>query len=391
MVNSLLIVQPLLDAGGLSVAGKGKNTGAGQESPFSDFLKEEVATRDARSAAEAENEEGSPDASLNRAVTRADGQKTASAKDAVADEEPDADSGEDASSLGQFATVSAVGAYVVPLEPAVPQDSERDVAEEAGLLPQTRIAWDDRDTAMVAKGNSGLAAQDETEPKETGEEEVVAESVFKSVGDVAPGNGRALADTPADDMKTDAVSSRRFDASATAADIEASAVQAAQQSSTWVQTQPAQVADPITSRVMQAPGTPDWGHEIGQRVLWMVNNAQNSVSLALNPPELGPLRVVVSVSNNEASAHFTSASPEVRHALEGSLPRLREMLEEAGVQLGQAHVGSGDTGQHASHQADHPRGGSASLAESRDTTADLEASLPVGGRASRAGLVDTFV
>ena len=101
---------------------------------------------------------------------------------------------------------------------------------------------------------------------------------------------------------------------------------------------------PVEARIMQPMGTPEWQQAIGQRVLWMVGQEQQSASLTLNPPDLGPVRVVVSVSNQHASANFFSANPDVRQALEGSLPRLREMMEGAGIQLGQAQVGAENSG-----------------------------------------------
>jgi flagellar hook-length control protein FliK len=52
--------------------------------------------------------------------------------------------------------------------------------------------------------------------------------------------------------------------------------------------------------------------------------------------------VVLHVSNDQATASFFSAQPEVRQALETAFPRLREMMNDAGIQLGEATV-SADT------------------------------------------------
>jgi flagellar hook-length control protein FliK len=38
--------------------------------------------------------------------------------------------------------------------------------------------------------------------------------------------------------------------------------------------------------------------------------------MELNPPDLGPLQVVLSVNKDQATAAFSSAAPEVRQALE---------------------------------------------------------------------------
>lgn len=156
-------------------------------------------------------------------------------------------------------------------------------------------------------------------------------------------------------------------------------------------------AGPVEARIMQPVGTPEWNQAIGQRVLWMVGQDQQSASLTLNPPDLGPVRVVVSVSNNHASANFFSANPDVRQALEGSLPRLREMMEGAGIQLGQAQVGAEGSG---NFQQEPGASGRTADSRSSDGTESEGGSLAgVAGTAGSAqpaqvvsrGLVDTFV
>jgi len=47
-----------------------------------------------------------------------------------------------------------------------------------------------------------------------------------------------------------------------------------------------------------------------------------------------PYRISLSMSGDQANAVFISASPEVREALENAMPRLREILADAGVTLG---------------------------------------------------------
>lgn len=92
-------------------------------------------------------------------------------------------------------------------------------------------------------------------------------------------------------------------------------------------------------------GTSAWDHALGQKVVWMAAGAQQSASLTLNPPDLGPIQVVINVSNDQANASFTAAQPEVRQALEAALPRLKEMLSDAGITLGQASVNAGNPNQ----------------------------------------------
>ena len=91
-------------------------------------------------------------------------------------------------------------------------------------------------------------------------------------------------------------------------------------------------------------GAAAWGQALGEKVVWMAAGAQQTATLTLNPPNLGPMQIVLNISNEQATASFFSAQPEVRQALEAAFPRLREMMGEAGIQLGQATV-SADTPQ----------------------------------------------
>ena len=96
-------------------------------------------------------------------------------------------------------------------------------------------------------------------------------------------------------------------------------------------------ADKLTGRV----GTPTWDQQLGQKVVWMAAGGDQSATLTLNPPDLGPVQVVLTVTNDQADAAFMSAQPEVRQALEAAMPRLREMMSEAGIAFGSATVSAG--------------------------------------------------
>ena len=133
-------------------------------------------------------------------------------------------------------------------------------------------------------------------------------------------------------------------------------------------------------------GASGWDQSLGQRMVWMVAGAEQSASLTLNPPDLGPMQVVLHVTNGQADASFFSAQPEVRQALEAAMPKLREMLGEAGVTLGQTSVSAGSpqqqgqSGQTASGSRQRPAGAT-------ETAAPLVGgSRTIGGN----GLVDTF-
>ena len=83
---------------------------------------------------------------------------------------------------------------------------------------------------------------------------------------------------------------------------------------------------------------PQWGDELSNRITWMVQQEVKSASIKLNPPHLGPLEVKVSLVNDQVNVSFTSHHAPVREALDGSMTRLKEMLGENGLQLGDTNV-----------------------------------------------------
>lgn len=140
-------------------------------------------------------------------------------------------------------------------------------------------------------------------------------------------------------------------------------------------------------RLAPEVGSSAWNQALGERIVWMASGKQQTASLTLNPPHLGPLQVVLNVTSDQATANFFAAQPEVRHAIEAALPRLREMMNEAGIQLGQASV-SADTP--SQNQASEQQVVRASSHESGEyIEADAQPTAQPAPRVMR-GLVDTF-
>jgi flagellar hook-length control protein FliK len=82
-----------------------------------------------------------------------------------------------------------------------------------------------------------------------------------------------------------------------------------------------------------------WGDEFSQKITWLASSHQDQTAeLHLNPPQLGPLDVVIKVSGDQATALFTSPHAAVREAIEQALPKLRDMLADNGITLGNTSV-----------------------------------------------------
>lgn len=85
-------------------------------------------------------------------------------------------------------------------------------------------------------------------------------------------------------------------------------------------------------------GNSGWADEFSQKVSWISTQQNQVAELHLNPPNLGPLDVVIKVSDNQATALFASPHSAVRDAVENALPKLREILADNGIMLGNATV-----------------------------------------------------
>jgi hypothetical protein len=92
------------------------------------------------------------------------------------------------------------------------------------------------------------------------------------------------------------------------------------------------------SSIDVAPGQSGWNEALGERVTWMAGNKIQNAELRLNPAELGPLRVQISMDDGNATVTFTAQHPLTRDAIEQALPRLREMLADQGLSLQNASV-----------------------------------------------------
>lgn len=106
-------------------------------------------------------------------------------------------------------------------------------------------------------------------------------------------------------------------------------------------TQAGKTEAPTHHPSIQTPlSQPGWGHEFGEKLVWMAKNDQQSAQININPPQLGPIQIHLSLNGDQATATFASPFGEVRQAIESALPQLKEMLSSSGIDLGQANVGA---------------------------------------------------
>ena len=75
-----------------------------------------------------------------------------------------------------------------------------------------------------------------------------------------------------------------------------------------------------------------------EKVNIMLSKNLKQIDIRLDPPELGRMQIKLSMNQDQASVQFTVANQNVREMVEQSMPRLREMMNQQGLQLSQSSV-----------------------------------------------------
>ncbi|MBI3223024.1 MAG: flagellar hook-length control protein FliK [Nitrosomonadales bacterium] len=85
-------------------------------------------------------------------------------------------------------------------------------------------------------------------------------------------------------------------------------------------------------------GNNGWADDFSQQISWLSTQKNQVAELHLNPPDLGPLDVVLTMNDKQASIQFSSPHGVVRDAVENALPKLREIFADNGIMLGNTTV-----------------------------------------------------
>jgi hypothetical protein len=135
-------------------------------------------------------------------------------------------------------------------------------------------------------------------------------------------------------------------------------------------------------------GNPQWSEALAERAGWLAHQRIHTADMQLDPPELGPLQIKISVHQDQAVVSFVSANPQVRDLLDQNLVRLRELLQEQGLQLMDAGVSDQhrESGKNSGALAGEKLNGSA-----EDGTATTSDTSETHTRVDMAWGVDDFV
>jgi flagellar hook-length control protein FliK len=253
--------------------------------------------------------------------------------------------------------------------------------------------------AAADSGKRGIAASNTTAPgaQQTGVTLKSASATATAAVAETPSRGIPVAAAPAGSANRTApaveLNAAMREAIAVAAQQPTAAPQSNAAALASLQNTAANVAAPALQPVQITVNTPvsqnRWADEFSQKITWLASSNQSQTAeLHLNPPQLGPLDVVIKVSGDQATALFTSPHAAVREAVEQAMPRLRDMLADNGITLGNATV---------SDQAPRDQGQTGTQRTAAQSANDLPDTAAAGNTAARAspisrhnGIVDTF-
>ncbi len=144
--------------------------------------------------------------------------------------------------------------------------------------------------------------------------------------------------------------------------IEAQSLQAGQLQST---AQAKQVSiEPATLQALNIIKS-DAAKMLQERVSSMLSINNKEAEIRLDPPEMGSMQIRIRSDAEQAQINFVVQNQQAKEALEQSLPRLREMLMQQGLELGESSISYGDSsGEQAQQQESDAQG---QMANNRST------------------------
>ncbi|WP_375144346.1 flagellar hook-length control protein FliK [Pseudoalteromonas sp. HL-AS1] len=89
-----------------------------------------------------------------------------------------------------------------------------------------------------------------------------------------------------------------------------------------------------------------------ERVSSMLNINNKEAEIRLDPPEMGSMQIRIRSDAEQAHINFVVQNQQAKEALEQSMPRLREMLAQQGLELGESTISYGQSGGETAEQSE---------------------------------------
>jgi len=82
----------------------------------------------------------------------------------------------------------------------------------------------------------------------------------------------------------------------------------------------------------------DFANAVKDKVMVMINQKIQQVEIQLDPAELGSMNIRINLQNEQAAVSFMVQSQQAKEAVEENIDKLKNMLAESGVDVGEASI-----------------------------------------------------
>ncbi|HFQ5336426.1 TPA: flagellar hook-length control protein FliK [Vibrio vulnificus] len=149
-------------------------------------------------------------------------------------------------------------------------------------------------------------------------------------------------------------------------------------------------AENVAAQQPPMPLTRELANEqVAEKVQMMMSKNLKQLDIRLDPPELGRMQIRMTMNSDIANVHFTVTNPQARDIIEQTLPRLREMLAQQGMQLADSSVQQQASGQQQrQYSADGQGNGqqSSRFASSNEENLEADVKLDLNVTSKRDGI-----
>jgi len=82
----------------------------------------------------------------------------------------------------------------------------------------------------------------------------------------------------------------------------------------------------------------DFSDAVKDKVMLMISQKLQQFDISLDPPEFGNMQVRVNLQGEQATVNFVVQNQQAKEAFEQNMHKLKELLAEQGVDVGDANV-----------------------------------------------------
>jgi flagellar hook-length control protein FliK len=123
----------------------------------------------------------------------------------------------------------------------------------------------------------------------------------------------------------------------------------------------------------------------------MLSISNKEAEIRLDPPEMGSMQIRIRSDAEQAQINFVVQNQQAKEALEQSMPRLREMLAEQGIDLGESTISYGQSGNEQSDEGEgQSQGQTANKNTQQDKNDEQDGANPQSSRQQTSSSIDYY-